>query len=75
MENQKFKKKLEQELQSLTASEQKKYSRVKSNTFFSNLKTSLEDGIAYYEKKKHLRSFRIDDPAVPKTPSRKRKTQ
>lgn len=42
---------------------------MKGKTLFNTLKSSLEEGIAYYEGKKHLRTFHVPDPAPVYTPS------
>ncbi|MFC1643471.1 helix-turn-helix domain-containing protein [Chlamydiota bacterium] len=39
------------------------------NTFFNTLKTSLEEGIKYYEGKKKLKTYHIPDPAPEYTPT------
>lgn len=42
---------------------------MKKKTLFTTLKTSLEEGIAFYGGEKHLHSFHIPDPAPSYTPA------
>ena len=46
---------------------------MKKKTLYNNLKTSLEEGIKYCKRKKHLQSFHIPDPAPEYTPNQIKK--
>lgn len=46
---------------------------MKEKTLFNTLTSSLEDGIAFYEGKKHLHTFHVPDPAPSYTSSQIRK--
>lgn len=42
---------------------------MRKKSLFNTLKTALEEGIVYYEGKKHLRTFHVPDPAPLYTPT------
>lgn len=43
---------------------------MKNKTLFNTLKTALEEGIAYHEGKKPLRTYHVPNPAPLYTPNR-----